>query len=122
MRMLVTLGVAAFGLLFSGCAPTGADAELKQGWELMVVKDYSAARDHYEAMLAEYPDNPYANLNLAVAYHHLGESEDARRHYEIAIAEGRNAEISMVSEEGLASSRATTVADVARSNLETLTD
>ena len=122
MRTLVTLGIAALGLLGAACAPSGPQAELKQGWELMVAKDYVAARDHYEAMLAEHPDNPYAHLNLGVAYHQLGEPDRARAHYEIAIAEGGSAEISMVSEEGSVGSRPSTVAEVARTNLDTLPD
>lgn len=110
----------ALALPLGACAPSGADAELKEGWELMVAKDYPAARDHYEAMLTEYPDDPYAHLNLGVAYHQLGELDLAKRHYEAAIAEGGNAEISMVAEEGSVESRPDTVAEVARKNLDTI--
>ena len=120
MRSIVTPGIVALGLIFSGCAPSGPHADLKEGWELMVAKDYDAARDHYEAMLAEYPGNPYAHLNLGVAYHQLGNPDLAREHYEVAIAEGGNAEISMISEEGNVGSRPTTVAEIARTNLDAL--
>lgn len=118
MRRLMIPALTAVGLLLVGCAPSGPDAELMEGWELMVAKDYPAAKDHYEAMLVEYPGNPYAHLNLGVAYHHLGELDPARQHYQAAVAEGGTAEISMVSEEGDIASRPSTVADVARANLE----
>lgn len=120
MKIHLAPSAAALALLLSACAPSGSEAELKEGWELMVDRNYEAARDHYEEMLSEYPQNPYAHLNLGVTYHQLGQPQRAREHYEIAIAEGRDAEISMVSEEGSVDSRPSTVADVARKNLAAL--
>jgi Tfp pilus assembly protein PilF len=124
-------------LLLTGCASSGAGdgdaaqsadglitaqsrAELQTGWELLVARDYVTARDHYEAMLVDYPRNPYAHLNLGVTYNELGETELARRHYEAAAVEGEDAEIAEVVEDGEIEQLATTVADVARANLEDL--
>ena len=119
MTKLITAGLVATGLLLAGCA-SGTDLALKEGWELMVAKEYAAARDHYEAMLEDYPGNPYAHLNLGVAYQHLGKPDLARQHYEAAIATGGNAEISMVAEQGAVNSLPSTVAEVARKNLDSM--
>ena len=119
MKRLITAGLLMTGLLLAGCA-SGTDLSLKEGWELMVAKEYPAARDHYEAMLEEKPGNPYAHLNLGVAYQHLGERELAREHYEAAIATGGSAEISMVAEQGAVNPQPSTVAEVARENLKSI--
>lgn len=120
MRKLTRVGATVFALLIAACASSGPNAELKEGWELMVARDYPAARDHFEAMLAGYPDNPYVHLNLGVAYHELGQTDLARRHYELAIAEGGTAEISTVSRQGNVEDQPSTVADLARTNLDRL--
>lgn len=86
----------------------------------MLAKDYSAARDVYEGIIVEHPENPYAHLNLGVAYQYLGKSDLARQHYEAAIANGGNAEVTRVVEEGSVIERVSTVADKARENLLTL--
>lgn len=118
MKTPIVPGALALALLLGSCAPSGPHGELKEGWELMVAREYAAARDHYEALLAEYPDNPYAHLNLGVAYHQLGEIDLARRNYEAAIAHGGDAEISMVAEQGNVATRPDTVAEQARKNLD----
>ena len=114
------LALAAFVFLLGGCAASGEHAELKEGWNLMVANEYAAARDHYQAMLVEYPDNPYALLNLGVAYEELGNIDLAKEHYEAALAAGENAEIAEVAEKGKVAAKPTTVAVVARANLERL--
>lgn len=117
MRRFIALGVTMMALTLAGCAATGPAGELQEGWELMVAEDYPAARDHYEGILAENPDNPYAHLNLGVAYHRLGETERARRHYEAAVAHGGEAEITQVADEDGVAPETSTVADQARENL-----
>lgn len=119
MRRFIALGVTMAALFVAGCA-SGPSAELRKGWELMVAEDYAAARDQYEAVLVEYPNNPYALLNLGVAYHRLGETERARANYQAAIEHGGNAEVTQVAEETGVDSRTSTVADLARQNLEAL--
>ena len=114
------LGVAALVALLGGCAVSGEHAELKEGWELMVANEYAAARDHYEALLVDYPGNPYALLNLGVAYEELGDTGLAREHYEAALANGANAEIAEVAEKGQVATKPTTVAAVAEQNLARL--
>jgi Tfp pilus assembly protein PilF len=111
--------VTILALLLAGCA-TGTSPELKKGWEFMLAKDYPAARDVYESVLTEYPDNPYAHLNLGVVYQNLGNIDLARQHYEAAVAHGGSAEVSRVVQEGEVIATVTTVADKGRENLLTL--
>ena len=120
MQRLIALGVTTMALLLGGCAASGPSGELEEGWELMLEEDYPAARTHYESMLEEYPENPYAHLNLGVAYQRLGEPGPARRHYETAIEHGGAAEVTRVAEEEGAAPRTTTVAELARQNLQSL--
>ena len=108
--------------LLTGCTGlgSGASPELKRGWELMVAEDYATAAEHYENMLKDYPDNPYALLNLGVAYQRLGEFDRARPNYQAAIEHGKTAEVTRVAEKAGVKTQTTTVSDLARLNLETL--
>jgi tetratricopeptide (TPR) repeat protein len=119
MQRFIARGVTVLALLLTGCA-SGPSAELEDGWEFMMAQNYPAARDQYKAILTEYPDNPYAHLNLGVAYQTLGEFDLARQHYEAAIANGGEAEISRVVLDGAVDAQVTTVADKGRENLQTL--
>ena len=120
-QRLVAFGVTIVALVLAGCA-SGPSTDLAEGWELMLAEDYATARDHYEAMLVEYPENPYAHLNLGVAYQRLGETGPARRHYEAAVEHGGSAEVTRVAEEEGTAPRTTTVAELARQNLQSLGD
>lgn len=117
MQRFVALGAILTGLVLAGCA-SGPDAELEEGFDLLVAQDYADARDHYESMLDEHPDNPYVHLNLGVAYQQLGERELARRHFEAAIAHGGGAEVTRVAEEAGVAAETSTVVELARQNLE----
>jgi tetratricopeptide (TPR) repeat protein len=119
MQRGLLLGAAILALSLTGCA-TGAGRDLEEGWKFMLAKNYPAARDVYEGMLVEYPDNPYALLNLGVAHQYLGNIDLARQHYEAAIAHGGDAEVTRVVEEGSIIAHVTTVADKARENMATL--
>ena len=121
MRQFFSVGVVVVVLFLTGCA-NGPSSELKQGWELMVAEDYAAAREHYENLLKEHPDNPYALLNLGVAYQRLGDFDNARPNYEAAIEHGSNAQVTRVAETDGVQPRSTTIADLARQNLETLSN
>lgn len=113
------LAAVLFALLIAGCA-AGASPGLKRGWELMVAEDYAGAVDHYEGMLKDYPDNPYALLNLGVAYQRLGEFDRARPNYEAAIVHGKTSSVTRVAEKSGIKTQTTTVSDLARINLATL--
>lgn len=115
----MAIGVMTMGLVLSGCA-SGASSDLERGWKLMLAQDYPAARVHYESMLADYPTNPYAHLNLGVAYQQLGEPDRAREHYEAAIEHGGSAEVTRVAEREDIEPRTTTVAELAQQNLDSL--
>lgn len=107
------------GIALSGCA-TAEREDLAEAWRYMLAEDYLGARDAYEIILLNDPQNPYAHLNLGFAYQQLGMYDAARPHYESAIEYGGSAEISQVVEEGELKSVASTVADKGRENLATL--
>jgi tetratricopeptide (TPR) repeat protein len=106
--------------MLAGCVAGGASPGLKRGWELMVAEDYVAAIDQYEILLKEHPDNPYALLNLGVAYQRLGNFDRARPNYQAAIVHGGSAEVTRVAETEGIKTQTTTVAELARQNLEAL--
>ena len=115
MRKLSVVGVMIAGLILAGCSGQGED--LDAGWDMITAEDYSSARAHYQSMLAEDPNNPYANLNIGVAYEELGDKEMAAKHYQVAIANGKDAEFQEVAQDGNTAGRATTVAKIAQENL-----
>ena len=115
MRRHWVIGALVAGLMVAGCAGEGKEHD--DGWSMIVAQDYSGAKAHYQSMLAEDPNNPYANLNLGVAYEQLGDTEMAAKHYQVAMANGRDAEIVEIAEDGNVAKRATTVEKVARENL-----
>ena len=121
MQKFLAPGALLMALMLAGCA-RGPSAELEKGFDLLVAEDYAAARDHYENMLTEHPDNPYVHLNLGVAYQRLGEGDLARQHFEAAIANGGGAEVTRVAEEGGIGAQTSTVVDLARQNLEATTN
>ena len=87
---------------------------------MIAARDYASARAHYQSMLAEDPNNPYANLNLGVAFEESGDNEMAAKHYQVAVANGAEAEIQEVVQDGNVAPRATTVAKIAQENLACL--
>ncbi|MDX9740912.1 MAG: tetratricopeptide repeat protein [Gammaproteobacteria bacterium] len=48
-----------------------------QGMNALIAGDFAAARDHFDSALALEPDDHGARLNLAAAYHGLGQSDVA---------------------------------------------
>ena len=115
MRKLAIVGALMTGVLLSGCSGQGED--LDNGWKMITAQDFSSARAHYQSLLAENPNNPYANLNLGVAYEELGDKQMAAKHYQVAVANGKDAEIQEVSQDGNTAMRATTVSKIAQENL-----
>ena len=118
MRRLAVVGAMLAGLLLSGCS--GQSDGLDDGWSMITAQEYASAQAHYQSMLAEDPNNPYANLNLGVAYEHSGDNEMAAKHYQVAVANGQDAEIQEVAQDGNVAPRSTTVAKVAQENLANL--
>ena len=115
MRRLAVIGAMVAGLLLSGC--TGQSEALDDGWSMIVAEEYASARAHYQSMLAEDPNNPYVNLNLGVAFEGAGDNEMAAKHYQVAVANGKEALIQEVAQDGNVAPRETTVAKVAQENL-----
>lgn len=118
MRRHWVVGALVAGLTVAGC--TGHSKEQDDGWSMIVAQDFAGARAHYQTLLADDPNNPYLNLNLGVAFDELGDKEMAAKHYRVAIANGRDAEIAEVADDGNVAKRASTVANVARQNLAAL--
>ena len=118
MFRLAVVSAMVAGLLLSGCSRQ--TEALDDGWTMITEEDFGSARAHYKSMLADDPKNPYANLNLGVAYEETGENEMAAKHYQVAIANGKNAQIGAVAQDGTITSRRTTVAKIAQENLASL--
>lgn len=115
MRKFAVVSAILAGLLLTGCASN--NSALDDGWKLIQAQDYAAAQAQYQAVLAENPNNPYANLNLGVAYEKLGDKASAAKYYQAAIANGKDAHIVAVAEDGKVAERSTTVSKVAEENL-----
>jgi len=115
MRRLAVFGAMVGGLLLAGCS--GQGKELDSAWDSIVAQDYASARAAYESVLAEDPNNPYANLNIGVAYEEMGDMAMAAKHYQVAISSGAEAEIIEVAQDGKTAERSTTVKQVATENL-----
>ena len=115
------LGLVALGLVGCGGITTGPDSETASfdaAYQLLVDQDYEGARDGFLDILEADPGNPYAHLNLGVAYEELGDLEGARRHYELAIETGADAPIAGTVEDGAVTEDAnTTVGSLAQQNL-----
>ena len=115
MRGFTVVGAVIGGLLLAGC--TGLSKEESTAWRSIVAEDYSSARDQYASILAGDPNDPYANLNIGVAYEELGDLAMAAKHYQIAIDHGAEAEVIEVAQDGKTTDRFTTVKAVATENL-----
>ena len=116
--MFAVVSAVTAGLLLSGCSSQSTD--LDDGWKLIKTEDYASARAHYQSVLAEKPNNPYAYLNLGVVLEELGDTTMAAKHYQIAIANGKDAQILEVAQDGNVAGRSTTVAKIAEENLASL--
>jgi Tfp pilus assembly protein PilF len=115
MRGFAIFGAVVGGLLLAGCS--GQSMEENSAWRSIVSEDYSSARDQYTSILAGDPNDPYANLNIGVAYEELGDLAMAAKHYQIAIDHGAEAQILKVAQDGKTANRTTTVKAVATENL-----
>ena len=118
MLRLAVVSAMVAGLLLSGCSRQ--TEALDTGWTMIAEQDYGPARVHYKSMLAEDPNNPYANLNLGVSYEETGDNEMAAKHYQVAVANGKDAAIEEVAQDGNVAPRQTTVEKVAQENLASL--
>ncbi len=118
MLRLAVVSAMVAGLLLSGCSRQ--TEALDTGWTMITEQDYASSQAHYQGMLAEDPNNPYANLNLGVAYEELGDNEMAAKHYQVAVANGKDALIQEVAQDGNVAPRETTVAQIAEENLRCL--
>lgn len=118
MRNKLLMAALAGATVLAACTYVGTHRS--EGWAKIVAEDYAGARDYYIGVLAERPDDPWAHLNLGVAYQELGQVDLARQHYEFAVEYGEYAEIIEVARDGTVDGRRATVAEVAADNLAAL--
>ena len=118
MRRLAVVSAVVAGLVLAGC--TGSNQGVDDGWSMIVAEDYDSSRAHYQSMLADDPNNPYVNLNLGVSFEETGNNEMAAKHYQVAVANGKNSLVTEVAQDGNAAPRRTTVAKIAEENLACL--
>ena len=122
MRALFASLVGA-ALLLGACAPAEvSQSNVTKG--LLAVKEgrLPAAEQHFNAALAEDPNDPYANLNLGMVKARTGRREEAIGHYQLAVANGKGKQIVALVRPGSDQEEQFQgdVADVARRNLEKL--
>ena len=122
MRTLFASLVGA-ALLLGACAPAEVtQSDLTKGLQAIKEGRLPAAEQHFNAALAEDPNDPYANLNLGMVKARTGRREEAIGHYQLAIANGEGKQIVGLVRPGSTDEEAFEgdVADVARRNLEKL--
>ena len=119
MRRLIVCSALVAGFMVAGCSVD--DESHRNAWGSIVAQDFNSARSQYESILASNPNDPYANLNIGVAFEELGDNAMAAKHYQIAIANGENSPISEVAQDGATAGRETTVKTVATENLKRVT-
>ncbi|MBN2061316.1 MAG: type II secretion system secretin GspD [Deltaproteobacteria bacterium] len=87
------------------------------GFMCLKANDYEGAIGYCRSALAINPDNPYALLNMGVAYEAIGDKENAVKMYKKVIATDSD-EIAFVSTDP--SQKGKKLTDIARGNLERL--
>lgn len=131
----VLAAVAAVALL-AGCAVDNQNdgnnatsgesqrqASLSEAIEAIKARNYDSAEAILARILADNPNDPYANLNMGVLKAITDDKDAARQFYQVAIANGENAPMGVTTTaNGTASatSGSTTVADIARGNVSRL--
>ena len=118
MRRLAVVGAMIAGLLVSGCSTQGG--ALDEGWSSGAGQESASARGHDPSRLAEDPKQRYVNLDVGVAVEESGDNEMAAKHDQGAVANGAEANIHEVAQDGNVAPRATTVAKIAQENLACL--
>ena len=118
-RTLAGLAVIA---TLGGCAviEQGDLSDLDYGILLMNSGELDRARSQFENILAEDPNNPYAQLNMGVVMQRLGDFPAASRHYRIAVLTGASSPVRTVASVYGERQVEETVASVAGRNLATL--
>ena len=130
MRFMM-IAVAAAALSLGACSPTTSETSNQQavtesdrlsaGIEAFKAGDYAAAEAAFQQVLESDPRDPYANLNMGVLKAVQGDKAAALAFYRAAAENGENSPIVEVrNASGQSVSGDTTVAAVARGNIERL--
>lgn len=110
-------------MLLGACAATEVEqSELSLGLEAIKEGRLPAAEQHFNTILAENPNDAFANLNLGLVKATTGRREEAIGHYQLAVSNGEDIVVQSLVRPGEAQTEniTTTVANVARRNLEKL--
>jgi Flp pilus assembly protein TadD len=83
------MALLAFALMGAGCGSIGVDPA-SDGYKALEAGEYAKARDYFWAMYSKNPDDPFVELNLAVAYDGLGRMDLAEPFYRQVLDNGRN--------------------------------
>ncbi|MEM7058341.1 MAG: hypothetical protein AAF557_12180 [Pseudomonadota bacterium] len=123
MRAVAGLIVGA-AVLLAACAqePEAPPSDLSLGLEAIKKGELPAAEQHFNKILAENPNDAYANLNIGLLKARTGRREEAIGHYQLAAANGEDLPVLSIVRPGEADAEpfTGTVADVARRNLANL--
>lgn len=106
--------------LLAACASPERQRPLQFGVGYLVAEDYASAKAHFEKLHETHPRDPYIALNLGVALEKLGETDRAAEMYRIAIEEGEHTPVHLTVTDGNQARQTTSVAMLARRNLERL--
>lgn len=118
---LVTMALIGAGMVLGACAAEPPESDLSKGLAAIKENRLSDAELAFNNILAQDPNDAFANLNLGLVKAETGRREEAIGHYQLAVANGEGIVVqSIVRTSGATENVTSTVADVARRNLENL--
>ena len=129
MRKILVAAIASVALL-GACADTSSGgnqkaaaeaSSLSKGIDAFKAGQYAEAEANFQQALASDPNDPYANLNMGVLKALQGDDDAALAFYRAAAENGENSPlVQAVNANGRVVDAETTVAAVARGNIERL--
>lgn len=132
MRKVLVAAIAAVSLLGACETQTASDsaqpvsperASLQSGLDAFKAGDLAGAERAFSDVLRSNPKDPFANLNMGAVKALTGRRDEAVAHYQVAIDNGEGVAVgSTVEAGGGVNNSITTVAEVARGNLDRLSE
>jgi Tfp pilus assembly protein PilF len=132
MRKVLVAAIAAVSLLGACETQTASEpgqavspdrASLQTGLDAFKAGDLAGAERAFSEVLSSNPKDPFANLNMGAVKALTGRRDEAATHYQLAIDNGQGVPVgSTVEAGGSVSNTITTVAEVARGNLDRLSE
>ncbi len=108
------------GMMLLGACAGQPSHGLQTGLVAIHEGRYVEAEQHFAAMLAKDPSDPYAMLNLGVAQARQGKTAEAAQSYRNAIRTGQNAPVRSIVRYQTDEDGESTVSEVASRNLANL--